>query len=164
MATSTSNLHFTRIDIPADDRVALVERLNQTLAIMTDLRSQVKFAHWNVKGMNFIALHELFDEMAAELNEAIDNIAERATTLGGTAMGTVRMAANNSSLSEYPEGTNQCEQVVKVLADQYAAVAEQLRNSIEVASKHNDADTEDLFTEVSRQVDLRLWFLEAHLQ
>jgi starvation-inducible DNA-binding protein len=102
--------------------------------------------------------------MAAELNEAIDNIAERATTLGGTAMGTVRMAANNSSLSEYPEGTNQCEQVVKVLADQYAAVAEQLRSSIEVASKHNDADTEDLFTEVSRQVDLRLWFLEAHLQ
>src|SRR5688572_21945739 len=95
-------LHNTKIDIPQDKREKLIVILNQRLADASDLKSQAKQAHWNVKGPSFIALHELFDEVATKLDTHVDDIAERITELGGTAMGTVRLAAQNSSLSEYP--------------------------------------------------------------
>src|SRR6187549_657682 len=93
---------MTKIDIDKGSREKLIEILNQRLADASDLKSQAKQAHWNVKGMNFIALHELFDRVATELDPIVDDIAERITTLGGTALGTVRVAARNSTLGEYP--------------------------------------------------------------
>ena len=89
-------LHKSKIDIAKGKREKLVEILNQSLADAMDLKSQAKQAHWNVKGQNFIALHELFDQVATEIEIHVDDIAERVTTLGGTAMGTVRMAAERS--------------------------------------------------------------------
>ena len=89
----------TRIDIPADQRTRLVSLLNQRLADSFDLMSQTKFAHWNVKGPNFISLHKLFDELAELLEGHVDEIAERATALGGVAMGTVRQAAASQTRS-----------------------------------------------------------------
>src|SRR6476646_3120699 len=77
----------TRNDIPADNRTKLVSILNQHLADTVDLMSQTKFAHWNVKGPNFYQLHLLFDELAEKLEQHVDEIAERATALGGVAMG-----------------------------------------------------------------------------
>src|SRR5688500_6053603 len=95
-------LHNTKNDLGKDLRGKLVTLLNQRLADATDLKSQAKQPHWNVKAMNFISLHELFDRVSTELDTHVDDIAERITTLGGTAMGTVRLAAANSSLNEYP--------------------------------------------------------------
>src|SRR3982751_6583083 len=95
-------LHKTKIDIPEDKRSVIIKILNQSLADAADLKSQAKQAHWNVKGPNFIALHELFDRVSTELDAHVDDLAERITTLGGVAMGTVRAAAANSSLSEFP--------------------------------------------------------------
>src|SRR5215218_7350551 len=95
-------MHKTKIDITEDVRGRIVEILNDRHADAIDLKSQAKQAHWNVKGMNFIALHELFDKVSTEVEDHIDTIAERVTTLGGTAAGTVRIAAERSSLSEYP--------------------------------------------------------------
>jgi starvation-inducible DNA-binding protein len=97
-----SRLYPTRIDIPTDARKQIVVLINQTLAATSDLKSQVKQAHWNVKGSDFYQLHELFDEIAGEIEEYVDMFAERITALGGYAMGTVRMAAENSILPEYP--------------------------------------------------------------
>lgn len=67
-----------------------------------DFYSQVKQAYWNVKGMNFIQLHFLFDELAGRLSKFTDSIVERATALGGKAMGTVRIASAQSQLLECP--------------------------------------------------------------
>ena len=157
-------MHNTKIDIPTDKREALISLLNQRLADAADLKSQAKQAHWNVKGMNFIALHELFDQVAAAADGHTDLIAERITTLGGTAYGTVRQAAQNSSLSEYPleiiDGTAQVDALSSALAD----FGKKVRNDIDRASELGDQDTADLFTEVSRETDKNLWFVEAHIQ
>jgi starvation-inducible DNA-binding protein len=154
----------TRIDLPADQREKLIALLNQHLADTFDLHSQSKQAHWNVKGAQFHQLHELFDELAAQLREYVDLIAERATALGGTALGTVRMAATASRLTEYPLDAVDSLQHVDALAARFAALAATTRAAIESSSELGDADTSDLFTEVSRGLDKSLWFLEAHLQ
>ena len=78
-------LHKTKIDIEQGAREKLIGLLNQRLADAADLKSQAKQAHWNVKGANFIALHELFDQVSTEMDTHVDDIAERITTLGGTA-------------------------------------------------------------------------------
>jgi starvation-inducible DNA-binding protein len=154
----------TRIDLPKDNREKLIALLNQQLADTFDLYGQTKQAHWNVKGPQFYQLHELFDELAAPLLGYVDMIAERATALGGTALGTVRMSAGASRLAEYPLDLGGSMQHVEALAERYAALAASTRSAIDSAEHENDADTADLLTEVSRGLDKSLWFLEAHLQ
>jgi starvation-inducible DNA-binding protein len=156
--------YFTRIDLPADTRSKVVTILNQTLSSSLDLKTQVKQAHWNVKGMDFYQLHELFDEMASELEEFIDLIAERVTALGGLARGTARVAASESTLPEFPFDIVEGKDFVIALADRYAPYAKLIRTAIAQTDGLGDADTADLYTEVSRAIDKRLWFLEAHLQ
>lgn len=155
---------LTRIDIPADKRNKLVELLNARLADTFDLMSQVKQAHWNVKGHEFYQLHLLFDEIAGELLEFVDELAERAVVLGGYATGTVRMAAEHSTLSEYPTGATDGLEHAEALAERFAVYGKSIRAAIDSATDLGDASTADLFTEVSRAVDKRLWFIEAHLQ
>jgi starvation-inducible DNA-binding protein len=157
-------LHNTKIDIDGGNREKLISMLNARLADASDLKSQAKQAHWNVKGMNFFQLHELFDQVATTVEGHIDLIAERITTLGGTAYGTVRQAAENSSLSEYPleitDGTAHVYAVSTALAD----FGKRVRANIDESSDLGDQDTADLFTEVSREIDKHLWFVEAHIQ
>lgn len=153
----------TRIDIPADVRAQIIGTLNQTLATSLDLKTQVKQAHWNVKGLDFYQLHELFDEMASELEEYVDLFAERVTALGGLALGTARIAAAQSELPEYPLNILSGADHITALADRYAIYAKSLRAGIAQTDELGDADTADLYTEVSRDIDKRLWFLEAHL-
>lgn len=154
----------TRIDLPAKKREKLITLLNQHLADTFDLHGQAKQAHWNVKGPQFHQLHELFDDLADQAREYVDLIAERATALGGTAQGTVRMAATASRLSEYPLDAGGSMQHVEAMAERFAALAATTRAAIDAAEELGDADTADLFTEVSRGLDKSLWFLEAHLQ
>ncbi|CAN5587872.1 DNA starvation/stationary phase protection protein Dps [soil metagenome] len=154
----------TSIDLPQATRQTMVDLLNQQLADTFDLFSQVKQAHWNVKGDQFIALHKLYDDLAEELLEQGDMIAERATALGGAAHGTARMAAASSRLTEFPDGPIGSVESVKELVKRYAHYAETTRSSIDSADDAGDMSTSDLFTEISRSVDKNLWFLEAHVQ
>lgn len=154
----------TRMDLGKSARAEMADLLNARLADVFDLYSQTKQAHWNVKGAQFIALHELFDDLAAELLDHADMIAERVTAMGGMALGTVRMAAAASSLPEFPADAFEGMAVVAALADRYAAFGASVRAAIDTADQAGDKDTADLFTEVSRGVDKNLWFLEAHIQ
>jgi starvation-inducible DNA-binding protein len=154
----------THIDIPEEDRQPVIELLNGRLADTADLYSQLKQAHWNVKGPNFFQLHGLFDQLAAEVFPMVDLIAERATALGGTAMGTSRMAAAHSTLPEYPVEATEGQAHLKALIERYAKFAANIREAIDMADDHHDTSTADLFTEVSRMADKQLWFLEAHVQ
>ena len=157
-------LHNTKIDLSKDQREKVIALLNGRLADASDLKSQAKQAHWNVKGMSFIALHELFDGIATAVEGHIDLIAERITTLGGTAMGTVRLAAENSSLSEYPHEITDGAAHVDALSTALADFGKVVRKGIDEAADLGDQDTADIFTEVSREIDKQLWFVEAHIQ
>jgi starvation-inducible DNA-binding protein len=157
-------LHKTKIDIAKGTREKVIAILNQRLADAADLRSQAKQAHWNVKGPNFIALHELFDQVSTGLDTHVDDIAERITTLGGVAMGTVRLAANNSSLSEYPHEISDGTAHVDALSSALSDFGKKVRSDIDSTDELGDKDTADLFTGISRAVDKLLWFVEAHNQ
>jgi starvation-inducible DNA-binding protein len=164
MATKTKRTFTTRIDIEEASRDEVVELLNARLADSFDLYSQLKQAHWNVKGSDFIQLHELYDEIAESVLEYVDEIAERATALGGLALGTARMAAAASILDEYPVDAVDGMDTAAAVADRLAAYGASVRAAIDTATEANDQSTADLFTEVSRAIDKHLWFVEAHLQ
>ncbi len=157
-------MHQTKIDIDKDTRGRIIEMLNARLADSLDLKSQAKQAHWNVKGMNFIALHELFDQVATDVEGYSDLIAERVTVLGGTAEGTVRVAAEKSSLTQYPMEIAEGRDHVDALSSALAAFARNTRANVTDADEAGDKISADLFTEVARGTDKLLWFVEAHLQ
>ena len=159
-----SSVHQTRNDLPEKVRLEMCKVLNQTVADTFDLYSQTKQAHWNVKGVHFYQLHLLFDEIASELIDYVDLFAERVTSLGGTAFGTVRMSAESTTLPEYPVGNLGGMDHVVALADRLSQFGEALRQNIDVCNEASDLDSADIYTEVSRDIDKRLWFLEAHLQ
>ena len=157
-------MYETENDIPQKARVELNALMNLRLASAVDLQTQIKQAHWNVKGPNFIGLHELFDQVDEAVESYVDMIAERIVQLGGIAEGTARVAAAHSQLVEYPldiaDGTAHVEAVARALS----TFGHEVRNTIDEADELDDADTADLFTEISRGIDKWLWFVEAHSQ
>ncbi len=157
-------MHPTRIDLPQAAREKVIALLNQNLADSLDLAAQAKQAHWNVKGVNFIALHELFDKVHEVAEAATDELAERITALGGTASGTVQVVNKHTRLAPYPTDIYHWREHVAKLSDALAAVGKNVRAAIDEADKLGDKGTSDLFTEISRELDKQLWFVEAHIQ
>ena len=155
--------YATRIDVPEDDRHELVAMLNQTLADTSDLRSQTKQAHWNVKGPAFYPLHLLYDELAGKLDEPADLVAERAVLLGGYAFGTARMAAGASRIAPFP-GVGADASFLAALADRWAEYARLVREDCGRADAIGDPGTADLYDQITHVADRGLWFVEAHLQ
>ncbi|BCW90390.1 DNA protection during starvation protein [Alphaproteobacteria bacterium SO-S41] len=157
-------MYQTSNDLPLQTRDAMIRLLNARLADAIDLALQIKQAHWNVKGPNFIALHELFDKFHNEVEDHYDTIAERVTALGGIAYGTAQTVAEKSTLPGYPTDIADGLAHVKALAASFSTFGTALRAAIDTADGVGDADTTDLFTSMSRAIDKSLWFLEAHLQ
>jgi len=157
-------MYETENDITLDRRLQLNTLLNQRLASAVDLQLQMKQAHWNVKGPSFIGLHELFDKVAEAVAGYVDQIAERVVQLGGVAEGTVRMAAAKTRLTEYSPEISDGLAHVESVARALSTFGQEARDTIYEADELEDADTADLFTEVSRGIDKWLWFVEAHTQ
>ncbi len=157
-------VYETGNDLPAKRRIELIALMNQRLADAIDLQMQLKQAHWNVKGPHFIGLHGLFDTIYKGVEGYVDLIAERIVQLGGISLGTVRIAAARSRLPSYPleiaGGPDHVEAVAKALS----TFGHEARTMISEADELDDADTADIFTEISRGVDKWLWFVEAHSQ
>jgi len=162
--TEAPKLYETENDIPKEARAELIALMGQRLADVIDLQLQLKQAHWNVKGPHFIGLHELFDKIAGEIEDYVDMIAERIVQLGGIAEGTVRMAAARSRLEEYPLAIAEGRAHVEAVARALSTFGRAARVTIDEAGALEDADTADLFTEISRGIDKWLWFVEAHSQ
>jgi starvation-inducible DNA-binding protein len=154
----------SKIDIPQKQRVAVAALLNARLADAIDFSLAGKQAHWNVKGPNFIALHDLFDKIVEASEDWVDDIAERAVALGGTANGTTQAVGKATSLKAYPTSITAGRDHLDALSTSLAAFGKNVRRAIDESGKLGDADTADLFTGISREVDKYLWFLEAHLQ
>ena len=156
-------MYQSHLDIPSHVRKAVIGLLQARLSDAIDLEAQMKQAHWNVKGRDFFQLHELFDKIHGEVEEFVDVIAERITTLGGIADGRVQTTAKASQLYEYSLETSGGEAHLKAVAAVLAQFGKAVRADIDKAAETGDADTADIFTEVSRETDKQLWFVEAHL-
>lgn len=157
-------MHRTRNDLSKPVRAKMIDLLNARLADAIDLYAQAKQAHWNVKGMQFIALHELFDKVADAIEDGIDELAERAVELGGVADGLLQSVVKRTTLPPYSVETKAGKDHIDRLSRALAAYGKNVRAAITVAADAGDADTSDLFTEVSREADKQLWLLEAHVQ
>ncbi len=157
-------MHDTVHTLPKKTRAAMVELLQARLFDTVDAFTQAKHAHWNVKGPGFIALHELFDKVAAQLAGHADEIAERLTTLGGIAAGTARRVAKATTLPEYPGSIASGRDHVKTLSAALAQLATTYRAAIDAADKHDDKVTADLFTGSAGELDKSVWMIEAHRQ
>ena len=149
-------------DIPTEARAQVVVILNQALADLSDLHSQAKQAHWNVRGPSFYPLHLLFDQVAGSAEEPLDDIAERIVQLGGVAEGTVRQTAGRSALPEFPTAGPNGAAYAQVLAERFGAVAKTVRAAVDATAELGDTGSSDLLTGVSRALDKSLWFIEAH--
>lgn len=154
----------TSNDLPPTTRRSVIEILNEHLADAIDLQLQAKQAHWNIKGPNFVGLHELFDKVASQAQEYADEIAERAVALGGVARGTIQAVSGQSQLREYPLDVGDWRAHVRAMQDALATFGRGVRKAIDDTTAVNDADTADLFTEISRGVDKSLWMVEAHVE
>ena len=155
-------MQMTHNTLSENIRAQASELLNKHLAAAIDLHGQLKQAHWNVRGPNFIAIHELFDTIATDAETYSDQIAERAAGLGAIAEGTVQIAAANSFLVPYPLRIADEKEHIFAVASTLAAFGQSVREAIGQSAGMGDADTADLFTEISRGVDRRLWLVESH--
>jgi starvation-inducible DNA-binding protein len=157
-------MHKTRNDISEKIRVQVAGLLQERLSDAVDLVTHAKQAHWNVKGPNFIALHELFDKVYEHAGEYADLLAERIIQLGGTVEATARVVAKTSQLPEYPLQIASGREHVEALSRSLAYFGSVVRQGIDRSDEVGDKGTADIFTEISRAVDKDLWFVEAHLQ
>jgi len=162
--TVNARVYATKNDLSEATRLEAIRLLNQRLADAIDLQTQSKQAHWNVKGPTFIALHKLFDDVNEDVEEYVDLLAERVVQLGGIAEGTVGVAAERSTLPDYPLALSNGAEHVAALSDALAAFARTVRIGIEEMNDLQDAGSADILTEISRGVDKWLWFVEAHQQ
>ncbi len=157
-------MFVTKNTIPEKVRKQIIDLLQGHLSNSLDLSSQAKQSHWNVKGPDFISLHELFDKIAESSEGYIDLIAERIVQLGGTAEGTLRAASKRTDLPDYPLNISSGHEHINALSQSLACYGEGIRKAIPLANEIKDSDTADLLTQVSRDVDKYLWFVEAHIQ
>jgi len=155
-------MHPTKNDLNEKTRTQMVDLLQKRLADAIDLMLQAKQAHWNVKGPHFMSLHELFDKVFETTEGHVDMLAERMMQLGGKAQGTVRTAAKQSMLAEYPLNITDGKDHVEALSSALASFGKGTRAAIDLATECKDAGTADLFTEISRENDQNLWFVESH--
>lgn len=150
--------------LPEEARAKIAETLNTILVDGLDLHSQIKVAHWNIKGPQFAALHPLFESFAVSLAEHNDTFAERAVTLGAKVYGTARHVAKASRLPEYPQETTRDMDHVRLLSERIERYLEGAREGRAIAEKHADTDSADLFTQVITEFEKHAWFLRASLE
>ena len=162
--TNTPRTHKTRNNTDSNAKKVSIEALNARLADGIDLALAIKQAHWNLKGPQFIGVHEMLDGFRTELDDLNDKVAERAVQLGATALGSTQVVAERTKLPAYPTDIYAIADHVAALIDSYAAYANAVRENIDETDEAGDDGTSDLFTEISRAVDKQLWFLEAHVQ
>ena len=164
MAKSKSaKLHATHNDLGANVREVSVGALNATLVDTIDLTNSVRMAHWTVRGSHFAGLHKLFETFYGDLAAVTDDVAERIVQLGGTPDGSTQLVGEKTRLTPYPVELRDGIEHVKALTSRYAALAKTVREGIDATDEAGDADTADLLTGLSRQLDKALWMLEAHL-
>ena len=154
------------VSLGKDDnaRKTVIDILNARLADAIDLALITKQAHWNLKGPDFIAIHEMLDPMRTSIDGHVDVIAERVAQLDGIALGTSQIVAKKTTLAQYPTDIRKAKDHLGELAKRYASLANQVRKDIDATDEAGDADAADILTAFSRDLDKNLWFIKSHLE
>ena len=156
--------HPTKNDVKDNAKKVSIGLLNARVADGIDLALLTKQAHWNLKGPQFIAVHEMLDGFRTQIDNAVDTMSERVVQLGGTALGTTQVVAKATTLKPYPTDIYAIKDHLTALIGRYAQVAAAVRSGIDQTDEAGDSDTADILTQISRDLDKALWFLEAHVQ
>jgi starvation-inducible DNA-binding protein len=156
--------HHTHNGTDSNAKKVSTELLNARVADGIDLALITKQAHWNIRGRNFIGIHEMLDKLRDDMDEYNDTMAERVVQLGGIALGRSQDLAKKSTIKPYPSEISAIPDHLHALIERYGQFANDVRKNIDDTDEAGDKDTADLFTEVSRGVDKWLWFLEAHIE
>jgi starvation-inducible DNA-binding protein len=161
---TVDRMYKNRVALPDDVKKKVVGIMNKKLASSLDMYSQAKFAHWNVKGMNFYQLHLVFDATAKVIFKQIDPIAERITQLGGVANGTVRQSAESSAIAAYPVESISGPEHLVALANALGTYCKELRKASDDIDDAGDEPTADFFKQLVVEAEEELYFLESHLE
>jgi starvation-inducible DNA-binding protein len=154
----------TDIGIAEKDRKAVVDILNNLLADEYLLYTKTRNFHWNVKGMHFHSLHKMFEAQYEELDGIVDEVAERARSLGGSASGTMAEFLKSARLKEDGE-TPDAKGMVRSLLDDHEELINLLREDLAVcAEKYKDMGTSDFLTGLMEQHEKTAWMLRSHLE
>lgn len=152
------------IAIEGNGKSTVIDILNARLADAIDLSLIVKQAHWNLRGHQFIAIHEMLDLFRTAIDTHVDTIAERVAQLDGIALGTSQVVARDTALQPYPTDIRKVPDHLAALAERFATLANQVREDIDATDEAGDADAADILTAFSRELDKDLWFIKSHLE
>jgi starvation-inducible DNA-binding protein len=155
------------IDIGLNDnkRKPVIDILNRLLADEVALYVKTRNFHWNVEGSDFGELHKFFEGQYEELDEIMDEVAERARALDGYATGSLGEFAAATRLKEAKGGRLAAkEMLAQLLADHHAIIRNLRSEAAEVGEKHGDAGTEDFLVGLMEQHEKMAWMVRAYLR
>ena len=153
------------IGISPKNLKSITDLLSAVLADAVLLYTKTRKFHWNVSGNSFMELHKLFDKQYQQLEEAIDEIAERINKLGAKTPGTMQEFLQMATLKESPGKYPSQKEMLKELLKDHEAVIIQLRKYIDDCDeKYGDIGTSDFLTDLIKEHETIAWTLRRYLQ
>ena len=138
--------------------------LSLVLANEMALYTKTRKFHWNVSGESFMELHKLFENQYKELEESIDEIAERIGKLGQKTIGTMQEYLKLAGIKEHPGKYADSKEMLKELFKDHETVIIELRKGIEeCAEKSKDSGTADFLTNLMQQHETTAWVLRKYI-
>lgn len=163
--TQTQTHSQINVGLTDGQRQGVCEILNRTLADLAILYTKTRNYHWNVTGMQFHSLHEVFEEQYQQIAEASDEVAERVRMLGEHPIGTMAEFLQHSQLTEMPGDYPDAPAMITNLLSDHEQVINQLRRGVQVTDDHYaDASTSDFLTELLQQHEKMAWMLRAFVE
>jgi starvation-inducible DNA-binding protein len=154
-----------KIGLSEEARDRVIGMLNRTLADEHTLYVKTRNYHWNVTGPQFHSLHEMFEEFYEKLAPLADDVAERARTMGGRAIGTMAEFSQQTRLSEQPGEAPEARRMVENLLADHEQIVRDLRQDIDVcADELKDQGTADFLTGLMEEHEKMAWMHRAFLE